>query len=179
MKTRIVSFFLTILMVISFNSLQAQDWQLGYNYSKFAPVGFSLGYMPGKVGGYISGKFGLGGVNSETQYYSIDESAGVGSYEELGKKRNSYSAGLLIALASKVALYGGIGYGTYGEAWGKKDAEKAAIVINQFAGPEAELGLMYRGKSYYVGVGGIFMNGTNVTKKAMLCDVSLQFGFVF
>ncbi|MFI3301723.1 MAG: hypothetical protein SNH35_04210 [Rikenellaceae bacterium] len=178
MRAKILS--IIAIFVFAFASkAQAQDWHFGYNYSRFAPLGFTIGYMPKSVGCYFSGKYGLGLTDGDTEYYSIDTQCGVGGYEEDWYNRKSYTGGIILRIYNNIALYGGVGYGTYGEAWSEEDAERAAVVINRFAGPEFEVGLMYRGDSYFLGLGGIVMNGTNVKSKAILCDISIQIGMVF
>ncbi len=180
MKIKIILFTALIMSVFIVES-KAQEWHVSYNYSYYAPAGFSIGYLPNNIGGYVSGKFGTKGGNGDTKYYSMDEIAGVSNYERLGTKRSSFSGGVMVRLIEKLAIYGGAGYGTYGESWGEKDGEESDVYVvkDQFAGPEAELGLMYLGDVLMVGIGGIFMNGTNVDRKAQLYDISVQVGVRF
>lgn len=181
MKAKII-FIAAIIMVAFTGKIKAQEWHISYNYSYYAPAGFSIGYMPNNIGGYVSCKFGTKGGNGDTNYYSMDEIAGVNDYERLGTKRKSFSGGVMVRLIDKLAIYGGAGYGTYGESWGVKnddDDYDVYVVKDQFAGPEAELGLMYLGDVLMVGIGGIFMNGTNIERKAQLYDISVQVGVRF
>lgn len=178
MKIKIIS-IVAIFIVLFTGQIDAQELQIGYNYSKFAPLGISIGYVYDVAGGYVSLKSGSATKSSSTQLYPLGQIVGTGNYKESGYNRGSYTAGVIVNLYKTLALYGGAGYGSYGEAWGEEDAEETALVINRFAGPEFEAGLMCRGEVYYIGAGVIFMNGTNVSNKAMLLDVSIQFGMIF
>lgn len=173
---------ITILIIASLGNINAKELYFNYNYSYFAPIGFSVGYVPNKIGGYVSGKFGISSGGSGTEYYSMDEIVGVDNYNKLGTKRSSYSGGIIIKLINKLALYGGAGYGSYGEAYGSSETSSDSgvlIIKDQFAGPEAEVGFMYVGDSYTFGIGGIYMVGTNVDRKAQLYDISIQVGLRF
>lgn len=152
---------------------------ISYNYSVMAPLGLSFGYMPDKVGGYLSCKFALASTSGATESYSVDENAATSNYEKKGKNRGSYTAGIMFSLVDWLAMYAGAGYGSYSEVWGEENDNEAKIVTDKFSGPEFELGLMYMGKSWLCGAGCIFMKGTNVSSNAMLLDLSLQVGMRF
>ena len=176
MKAKIL---LTLCALLLVGKATAQDWHLSYNYTYYAPVGLQLGYMPANFGGYVSGKFGISGLESGANRYKIDQIVGTNGLEKHGNGRNSYTAGIMLGLSKYIALYGGAGYGTYGERWGERDAESASLSIKEFAGHEAELGLMYRGEEMVFGLGCVAMKGTNVTRKAILVDVSVTIGLRF
>lgn len=184
MRVKILS--IVVIIMVSFvgeskAKPKSKDYYMSYNYSYYAPAGFSIGYIPYNVGGYISGKFGTNGGDADTQHYSMDEITGVSDYERLGTSRRSFSGGVMVRLVDKLALYGGAGYGTYGESWGERvnDESIVYVVKDQFSGPEAELGIMYLGDVLMIGVGGIVMIGTDVERKAQLYDLSIQIGIRF
>jgi hypothetical protein len=140
---------------------------IGYKGTNTAPIGIVAG-MTGKTGFYISGRLNPGYLATTT--YETDGTS-ISNYNEAGYytftsgnkiQRLSITAGLQFQIGSKAHIYAGGGYSQYNLLWqiqqyDYSDAptakQWAKHTGESFGSYEAEAGMMYQLKQFFLAAG--------------------------
>jgi len=132
---------------------------------------FTVGFSPGKWGGYAKVKSNFA-TKGDTQIGNPDDYFFIDNFSKTG--RFSLSAGVTGQLINALFIYAGVGYGSKWVQWKTTSDQLITIDEMSFSAIDPELGLILKTGNFLISAGASALIGTQTSIEA-----NISLGFIF